>query len=431
MGLLRQALRGQEERDFGSELAKIPGPLEGARTFAGPIVTEDTALAHIDVFKCVSLIADSVAMLPLRAFRQVATKGPDGQIRMHAAKVPRQPPLLTDPMPGDLAPEFSFKHRLMSSVLLDGNTYAEVAAVDAQGVPSVIMPVHPEMVRDVRLDDRTGFTEFLMSDGGIMGSVRDGGTMVHWPGFIQSGKLKGLSPIRAGMQGIALSMAAEIYGGRWFGDGSHPSGYLSNKNEVKERDAERTKKSWVRQYKGLNREPAYLYGGLEWHQIQVNPEESQFIETRRMQGTQIAGLYRVPPHLVADVERSTSWGTGIEEQGIGFVVFTLGPWLTRFEQAMSFLLPRGQFAKFNVGALLRGKITERYQAYATGRQWGWLSVNDIRQLEDLAPVDDGDVYLQPLNMIEASAALDQMMAVKIGSGSAGSQNDPEEDDDDE
>jgi HK97 family phage portal protein len=422
MGLLRQALRGRERRDFGSTLSEIPGPLEGMRSFAGPLVNEDTALAHIDVYKNVSLIADAISMLPLRAFRQVAFRGDDGQIVMHAQRVPRQPLLLTDPMPGDLAPEFSLKHRVMSSLLLDGNTYNEAAAVDAQGVVSVLMPIHPSKVRQVRLSPG-GLVEYVMHDGGVMGHVRDGGTMVHWPGFIQAGKLQGVSPIKAGMQGIALSMAAEEYAARWFADGAHPQGYLKNKNEVSETEAKRTKALWVRQFAGLTREPAYLYGDLEWHPIQVNPEESQFIETRQLQGSQLAGLYRVPPHLVGDVNKSTSWGTGIEEQGIAFVVFCLGPWLTRFEQAISFLLPAGEFAKFNVGALLRGKISERYAAYAVGRQWGWLSVNDIRQLEDLAPLPEGDVYLQPLNMIEASSALDQMMAAKIGSASPATSDD--------
>lgn len=425
MGLIRQALLG-ERRDFGSELSKIPGPLEGMRTGAGVTVNEDTALAHIDVYKNVSLIADAVAMLPLRAYRQVAVRGEDGRTTMFGQKVPRQPALLTDPMPGDMAPEFSFKHRVMSSLLLDGSSYNEIGAVDANGVPSVITPVHPSKVREIRLS-RSGLLEFVMHDGGVMGCVRDGGTMVHWPGFIQAGSYKGVSPIRAGMQGIALSMAAEEFGARWFRDGAHPSGYLANKNDVSETDAKRTKAAWVRQYAGLSREPAYLYGGLEWHAIQVNPEESQFIQTRQLQGAQIAGLYRVPPHLVGDVSKSTSWGTGIEEQGIAFVVFTLGPWLARFEQAMSFLLPRGQYAKFNVAALLRAKVSERYAAYGVGRQWGWLSVNDIRELEDLPPIDGGDVYLQPLNMVEASEALALMMANKSTPTPA---PDPEEDDDD-
>lgn len=415
MGVLRQALARWEIRAFGSEAAKIPPPGAEFSSWAGPAVTQETALAHIDVYKNVSLIADAIAMLPLRAFRQSGWVDSAGFPRLYAQKVPRQPLLLTDPLPGDLAPEFSFKHRVMTSLLLDGNTYNEAAAVDETGFPSVVVPIDPSKVRDVRLN-RAGLVEYVMHDGGIMGHIRDGGTMVHWPGFIRPGSLRGISPIRAGMQGIALSMAAEKFGARWFGDGANPAGLLKHPDPDLTRDeARKIKREWVRSFSGLSREPAIIYGGMEWTPLTVPPEESQFIETRRFQAQQIAGLYRVPPHLVGNPE-ATSWGTGIEEQGIGFVVFTLGPWLSRMEQAMSFLLPRGQFARFNVGALLRGRTAERYAAYAVARQWGWLSVNDIRELEDLPPLPDGDVYLQPLNMIDAANALDLLMKNKTPTG---------------
>lgn len=407
MGVLRRAL-GLEARGFGEAAARIPGPLDQARSNAGPLVTDDSSLAHVDVFKCRSLIADAIAMLPLRAHRTQAYTDGAGTVHTYAVRVPTQPLLLTDPMPGDLAPEFSFKHRLVDSLLGDGNAYAEVAAVDARGLPSVIMPVHPSKVRDVRMA-RDGATEFVMHDGGVLGHVRNGGTMVHITGFIRAGSLRGISPILAGKQAIALGMAAEEFGARWFGDGAHPSGYLSSPADISESDATALKRRWVQTYGGLSREPAVLYGGLEWRPISVNPEESQFIETRRFQSGQIAALFRVPPHMVGDVDKSTSWGTGIEEMGLGFVTYTLGPWLARIEQAMSFLLPRGQFAKFNVGALLRGRIQDQYQAFAVGRQWGWLSTNDIRSLIDLPPVPGGDVYLQPLNMIDAAQALEVQM----------------------
>lgn len=415
MGLLRDVLVRSEERGaFGADAAKIPGPTEGYRSAAGPVVTEDSALAHIDVYKNVSLIADAIAMLPIREYQRVAQRGDDGEITVFGRKSARQPLLFTDPMPGDVASEFSFKHRVMSSLLLDGNTYNEASAVDAQGFPTVLTPIHPSKVREVRLNS-AGLVEYVMHDGGVLGSVRDGGTMVHWPGFIQPGKLKGVSPIRAGMQGIALSMAAERFGARWFGDGAHPQGYLKDKRsieDINQSEAKEAKRRWAATYSGLSREPAYLYGDLEWHQIQINPEESQFIETRQLQSGQLASLFRNPPHLVGEMTKSTSWGTGLEEQGIGFVVYTLGPWLTRFEQAMTGLRPRGRYAKLNVGALLRGKIADRYAAYAVARQWGWMSTNDVRELEDLAPVEGGDIYLQPLNMIEASEALALLMANK-------------------
>lgn len=396
MGVLRRAL-GLEARGFGEAAARIPGPLDQARSNAGPLVTDDSSLAHVDVFKCRSLIADAVAMLPLRAYRLNAWRDEHGNDRTYGVKVAPQPLLLTDPMPGDLASEFSFKHRLVDSLLGDGNAYAEVAAVDARGLPSVIMPVHPSKVRDVRMA-RDGATEFVMHDGGVLGHIRNGGTMVHITGFVQAGSLRGISPILAGKQAIALGMAAEEFGARWFGDGAHPSGYLSSPADISEPDATALKRRWVQTYGGLSREPAVLYGGLEWRPISVNPEESQFIETRKFQSGQIAALYRVPPHLVGDTDKATSWGTGIEEMGLGFVTYTLGPWLARIEQAMSFLLPPGQFARFNVGALLRGRIREQYEAFAVGLNNGWLSPNDIREMIDQPPIPGGDTYYRPLNL---------------------------------
>jgi HK97 family phage portal protein len=372
------------------------------------MVTNDTALAHIDVFKCRSLIADSIAMLPFRAMKMQAWTDETGQIRSYASKTPTQPILLTDPMPGDMSSAFSLMHRIVDSLLGDGNAYIEIAATGMDGWPTALYPIHPSCVRDVKLDSR-GRTVFEMHDGGTMGSVRDGGTMVHLTGYTQAGCLRGISPILAGKQGIALNMAAEEFGARWFGDGAHPSGYLFSPGDISEDDAKGYKRKWVQTYGGLSREPAVLYGGLEWRPISISPEESQFIETRRFQSGQIAALYRVPPHMVGDVDKTTSWGTGIEEMGLGFVTYTLGAWLARLEQALSFLLPRGQFVKANVGALLRGRVLDSYQAFSIGKQWGWLSTNDIREMLDLAPIPGGDTYLQPLNMIDAAAALEAQL----------------------
>lgn len=406
MGLLRQALDDRRERrSFGEEAARIPGPTEGARTFAGPTVTESSALGVIDVYTNVSIIADSIAMLPIRAFRHVAWRDLAGEARTYARKLPRQPLILTDPMPGVMSPQFLFKHQAVTSFLLNGNSYNEVNAIDAEGRPSIITPIHSQKIRKTELTD-SGQQIWEMHDGRIMGAFRDGGTMVHMTGFGLAGGLKGLSPIQAAMQGISLTMAAEEFGARWFGDGAHPSLALKSKEDPGPDNAKRVKREFVQTFGGLNREPIYLYGDLELETIQIAPEESQFIETRQFQSSQMAKLFRVPPHLTGDPTKSTSWGTGIEEQNLAYAIFTLGPWISRIEEAMSMLLARGQFSKFNMGALLRARITDRYTAYAQGRQWGWLSVNDIRELEDLHPIPDGDTYLQPLNMIDAAEAIE-------------------------
>jgi HK97 family phage portal protein len=136
---------------------------------------------------------------------------------------------------------------------------------------------------------------------------------------------------------------------------------------------------------------------LKWRQISISPNESQFLETRQFQRSEIAMLFGIPPHMIGDTEKSTSWGTGIEQQSIGFVTYTLRPWLTCIESVLSNLLPRGQYAQFNVDALLRGDQKGRYEAYLQARNAGWMNVNEIRELEDRAPIPNGDDYLQPLN----------------------------------
>lgn len=404
MGLIRSFMERRDASEFGLATARIPGPLQNAFSFAGPVVTDDTALAHIDVFKCRSLISDVVAMLPLRAHRMTAYSTLTG-VRTFPTKVTTQPLLLTDPMPGDLAGEFHIKHRIMDSLLSDGNAYLEVAAKDANEVPTVLMPVHPSKIRQVT-HDKAGAIVFDMYDGGRLGSVRDGGTMIHIVGYSRPGYLTGTSPILAGKQGIALSMAAEEYGARFFGDGANPSGYLHTDAEMAPADAKQLKRDWLQTFGGLSREPAVLYGGLKWDTVSISPEESQFIETRKLQSNQIASLYRIPPHLIGDTDRSTSWGTGVEEMGLGFITYCLGPWLTRIEQAISFLLPGGQFARFDVQPLLRGRIKDQLEALTIGKQWGVFSTNDIREILGYPPVDGGDVYWQPLNMVDAAKAMD-------------------------
>ncbi len=152
--------------------------------------------------------------------------------------------------------------------------------------------------------------------------------------------------------------------------------------------------------KGNAGRPLVLFGGTTAKALSINPVDAQFLETRKFQVTDIARWFRVPPHMIGDVEKSTSWGTGIEQQTLGFAKFTLQPWIARLEAADSALLTRPQFLRFNLNAFLRADLLTRYRAYALGRAGGWLSANDIRVHEDDPRIDGGDVYLAPLNMAD-------------------------------
>lgn len=209
----------------------------------------------------------------------------------------------------------------------------------------------------------------------------------------------GMSPVQKAAAAIGLGLAAERYGLRYFRDSANPSGILSTDGEITPQQQKQAAKAWITSHQG-RRLPAVLGNGLKWQSVTLTPNESQFLETRGFQRSEIAMWFRIPPHMIGDTEKSTSWGTGIEQQTLGFVKYTLMPWLICIEQAISVLLPRGQFAKFNIDDLLRGDVESRWKSYNLGRNAGVYSVNEIRDREDLPPIGpEGDIRLQPSNYV--------------------------------
>ncbi|SHF52893.1 phage portal protein, partial [Caloramator proteoclasticus] len=223
---------------------------------------------------------------------------------------------------------------------------------------------------------------------------------------------KGYSPIQMAREAIGLSIATEEFGDRFFANGARPGGILEHPGVVK--DPERLRKSWEDVYKGIknSHKIAVLEEGMKYHEIGIPPEDAQFLETRKFQLNEICRIFRVPPHMIGDLERATF--SNIEHQSIEFVVHTVRPYLVRWEQAISkCLLNEGErklyFPKFTVDGLLRGDFKTRMEGYAIGRQNGWLSPNDIRELEDMNPLPEdqgGDIYLVNGNMIPANKAKD-------------------------
>lgn len=221
--------------------------------------------------------------------------------------------------------------------------------------------------------------------------------------------LIGYSPIAMAKNAIGLSMAAEQYGATFFKNDATPGGVLEHPNVVK--DPERLRKSWHSQFSGSNNHSiAVLEEGMTFHQLSIPPDQAQFLDTRKFQLDEIARIFRVPPHMVGDLDRSTF--SNIEQQSLEFVKYTLNPWCIRWEQAMNQQLlsaddQRKYFVKFNVDGLLRGDYESRMNGYAIGRQNGWLSANDIRELEDLNRIptnEGGDEYLVNGNMLPLNQA---------------------------
>lgn len=396
MTILRSLIRG-ERRSFSGPWGqyadgRIPPPTwDGAG--AGIPITEDSALHLIDVYACVSLITDSVIQLPVDQFKV------QGGARVEIDKSP----VISRPDPE--IERWAFFSQTVTSLALKGHAYWAHLDYDRLGYPTMLRCLHPDDCHKIR--DRNGRIVLKLSNGQTL----DRSQFTDIPLVLRAGSLVGLSPLDCARRGIRLATNVETFGDNWFNDGAAPSSVLETDANLEDDDALRIQAKWIASHGGRRR-PAVLSGGLKWRAVTISPEESQFLESRKLNTSQIARIWRVPPHMIGDVERATSWGSGIEEQGIGYVVFTLGPYLHRMEQAMSRLTPRGQYVKFNIGGLLRGNARDRFTSYAIGRQWGWLSVNDIRRLEDQPPIDGGDVYLQPLNMIDAEEALKVLLAPK-------------------
>jgi HK97 family phage portal protein len=302
---------------------------------------------------------------------------------------------LANPHP-DLT-SFELWETAFGHVLLWGNAYLQTLR-DQTGRIAELWPVHPSRVKTGRAKD---LTKVYVVDGNLDAPFTDR-EILHVPGFGYDGVL-GLSPIQCARQGIGLSLAAERYGAKLFGSGSLASGLLTTDKALSEVQATALKDRWAAKTKGLQNahEVAILDNGAKFQQLSIPPEDAQFIESRRFQIAEVARIFGVPPHMLMETDRSTSWGTGIEQQGIGFVVYTLRPWLTRFEQRISRILtPAATYASYEVEGLLRGDSAQRAGFYTQMWNIGVYSTNDIRRLENQPPVDGGDVRYRPLNMGE-------------------------------
>jgi HK97 family phage portal protein len=385
--------------------------LYGAPSYTGKRVTKETALRLIAVYACSGIISDAIASMPI----DVVEKGDSERRRL-------TPPAWLDPefWPNPESSLYNFVFRYVVSVLLGGTGFGLITARDRLGFPMEVWNVKAPY----RSTRQNGYLQYVFEDGTLVTPHtprNPSGDLVVVKGFDGGGDY-GLDPImNVAKQAVGLGLATEEFGGRFFGQGQQPSGVIEANGSVNDADLKIMATTWTESQGGLKKAhlPAVL-ANARWRQLQVNNDSAQFIETRRFQINEIARLFRVPPHLISDVDRSTSWGTGIEEQNLAFIRWTLLPWINRLEHAFNAMLPRGQVVKFNTASLERADLTSRYQAYGVGRQWGFLSANDIRALEDLAPVPEGNIYLSPLNMVSAESPVASQGSA-VGSSSIGGQ----------
>ncbi len=368
---------------------------------SGKSVTERSAMQMTAVYSCVRILAEAIAGLPLHLYRYT----PDGS-KVKAVDHPLY--LLLHDEPNPEMSSFVFRETLMTHLLLWGNAYAQIIR-NGKGEVVALYPLMPNRMSVDR--DKHGQLYYTYTRASDEAPTMNGMTVLlppsdvlHIPGLGFDG-LVGYSPIAMAKNAIGLAIATEEYGAKFFANGAAPSGVLEHPGTIK--DPSRVREAWMSQFGGSanSGKVAVLEEGMKYTPISISPEQAQFLETRKFQINEIARIFRIPPHMVGDLEKSSF--SNIEQQSLEFVKYTLDPWVIRWEQSIQRALLRPEekkryFAKFNVEGLLRGDYQSRMNGYAVARQNGWMSANDIRELENLDRIPaeaGGDLYLVNGNML--------------------------------
>lgn len=412
MGILTRFLGPKEERAMSeSSMMAIlrSGLSQASSTATGVVVSPESSLQVITVFACVRVLAESLAALPLLLYQRQGTA--KTRVTDHTLY-----PVLHD-LPNPEMTSMEFRETLMGHLALRGNAFAN-KVFDGAGRVRELWPLRPDRMQVQR--DTNGQLVYLYSLPGGEQRLLRAQEVMHIRGLSPDGII-GYNPIQLARQAIGLALATEEYGARFFGNGARATTVLEHPGKLSDTAYTRLQRSWEARHMGLENahRVAILEEGMKVEQIGMAPEDAQFLQTRKFQKGEIASLFRIPPHMAGDLDKAT-FGN-IEHMGIEFVVYTMRPWLVRWEQAIARdLLTEEErsryFAEFLLDALLRGDMASRYQAYSIGRQNGWLSANDIRGFENLNPVPGGDVYLIPLNMVPADAAPSSTGATQAGQG---------------
>ncbi|MGJ7133526.1 phage portal protein [Morganella morganii] len=383
-GLFRKSDTGMSS----SELSEMIGLTYD--TYSGRRVSPQLAMQLTAVFSCVRVLAESVGMLPCSLYEQLET----GNRRAVRERLNR----LLSVNPNNYMTPQEFWELLIACLCLRGNFYAY--KVKALGEVVELLLLDPSSVTPKLNSKWEPEYQVTFPDGRHDTLTQD--DIWHVRIFTLDG-LTGLSPIAYAKQAVGLGLATEEHGSRLFGNGAVTSGVLQTDQYLKDDAWERLKTDFENRHQGLANahKPMILEMGLKWQQISMTSEDAQFLETRKFQLEEICRIFRVPLHMIQNTDRATF--NNIENLGIGFINYSLVPYLTRIEQRINagLVKPSKQgvfYAKFNAGALLRGDMKSRFDAYATGINWGIYSPNECRELEELNPREGGDIWLTPMNM---------------------------------
>jgi len=361
----------------------------------GKSVTPATAITNTAALGCVLVLSQSVASLPLITYRRTRTAAGPGKERATDHMLYGR---LHD-LPNPEMTSFDLRETLMAHLALWGNAYCEIE-LNGRGDVLGMWPMRPDKTWPMRHKDGQIWYHTRLPDNTEVALPKY--RVWHIRNFSLGG-IVGLSPIALAREAIGLSRAGEELGSRFFANGARPGGILQHPAKLSPEAYERLKASWEGRHQGLTNvnRIAILEEGLTWKDVGMPLKDAEFLETRKFQNAEIARIFRVPLHMIQDMQGATF--SNIEHQGIEFVVHSLRPWLVRMEQSISRDLigaieRNSIFTEFLVDGLLRGDLPSRYNAYNIGRTGGWLSRNDIRGMENMNPIAGGDDYLTPLNM---------------------------------
>jgi HK97 family phage portal protein len=370
-------------------------------TPSGTVVNEQTAMQNTAVYACVRILAEAVASLPLHVYRYKSDGG-----RERALDHPLYH--LLHNAPNDEMTSFAFRKTLMSHILLWGNAYAQIVR-NGRGQVTALYPLLPNRMEVSRAPSgKLIYTYNKDWDDKRAPATLRRDDVLHIPGLGFDG-LIGYSPVAMARNAIGMSVATENYGARFFANSARPSGVLEHPGLIKDHD--RLRQSWQAQFSGSGQHSvAVLEENMKFHPISINPNDAQFLDTRKFQILEIARIFRIPPSFLGDLDRATF--SNAEQLSLDFVKFTLTPWLSRFEQGMEhcLLLPserRDVFIRHNVEGLLRGDYSSRMSGYAIGINNGIMSVNDVRSLENMDPIsqeEGGDIHIINGNYMKLSQA---------------------------
>ena len=383
MGLFR---RGLEQRAITP--ADVIAAVNDRRRF-GPLapqasVTTETAMRLSAVWACIRLLAGVGSTLPLDTYRTV--NGVSSEVR--------RPVLFDQPSPGVALP--TWLYQVWSSLLTDGNAYGLATSFAGNSYPSSVELLDPSLV-SWRPDADAGWVALV--DGRPVDRWPNG-PLWHVPLFTMPGAPFGLSPVQNARQSIAAGIAAESFGSQFFTAGGTPNAILYSETELSAEQAPGIKSAFT-QATAMNREPAVMGAGLRYERIQVSPEEAQFLDTQRFTVEQIARIYGVFPEMIGGATSGSNVTYANREQrAADWLTFGLLPYLIPIEEALSSLVPRPQRVKFNTDALLRSDTKTRYEAHAIGLASGFLTVDEVRLLEDLEPLDDPAPVDSPVDPVE-------------------------------